>query len=50
MEHRKTHLRGRAPWLGGEIEIRGWVYNIGDGATGEAESAGGSLAAIGAAD
>jgi len=35
IEHLKTHPSVRSRLLSGEIEVRGWVYDIGDGSVRE---------------
>jgi carbonic anhydrase len=47
IEHLKTHPSVRARLLRGEIEIRGWVYDIGDGAIREANPASGKFEKLG---
>src|SRR5271169_215868 len=47
IEHLKTHPSVRVRLLKGEIEIRGWVYDIGDGSIREANPASGQFELLG---
>jgi carbonic anhydrase len=47
IEHLKTHASVRARLLKGEIEIRGWVYDIGDGSIREANPVSGQFELLG---
>ena len=47
IENLKTHPSVRARMLKGEIEIRGWVYDIGDGSIREADPASGRFTTLG---
>ena len=47
MENLKTHPSVRARLITGEIEIRGWVYDIGDGSVWQAEPVSGRFALLG---
>ena len=46
IEHLKTHPSVRARLLHGEIDIRGWVYGIGDGSIREADPQTGEFAPL----
>jgi len=48
IENLKTHPSVSARLLNGEIEIRGWVYDIGDGSIREADPASGRFELLGA--
>jgi carbonic anhydrase len=48
IEHLRTHPSVRSRLQRGEIEIRGWVYDIGDGSIREYSSTSGNFDALGA--
>ena len=48
IEHIKTHPSVSDRLLKGEVEIRGWVYDIGDGSVREADPGTGEFSALGA--
>ena len=49
IEHLKTHPSVRSRMLRGEIEIRGWLYDIGDGSISQFNPANGRFERMGAA-
>ena len=49
IEHLKTHPSVHSRLLRGEIEIRGWLYDIGDGSISQFNPANGRFERMGAA-
>jgi carbonic anhydrase len=47
IEHLKTHPSVQSRLLRGEIEVRGWVYDIGDGSVREYDPAAGTFGKLG---